>query len=33
MSPLGTVALYHDAWQSKHRDFSGVPLADDSSPA
>ena len=29
MSPLETVALYYDAWQTKHGDFSGVPLADD----
>ena len=26
---LETVALYYDAWQNKHGDFSEVPLADD----
>ena len=29
MTPLETVALYYDAWQNKHGDFSDVPLADD----
>lgn len=29
MTPLDTVALYYDAWQTKHGDFSDVPLADD----
>jgi hypothetical protein len=26
---LETVALYYDAWQNRHGDFSEVPLADD----
>ena len=26
---LETVALYYDAWQNKHGDFTEVPLADD----
>ena len=29
MTALETVALYYDAWQNKHGDFSDVPLADD----
>jgi hypothetical protein len=29
MTALETVALYYDAWQNKHGDFSEVPLADD----
>jgi ketosteroid isomerase-like protein len=29
MGPLQTVALYYDAWQNKHGDFTDVPLADD----
>lgn len=29
MTALETVALYYDAWQNKHGDFSAVPLADD----
>ncbi len=29
MTTLETAALYYDAWQSKHGDFSEVPLADD----
>jgi hypothetical protein len=29
MTALETVALYYDAWQKKHGDFSEVPLADD----
>ena len=29
MTPLQTVALYYDAWQNRHGDFSEVPLADD----
>ena len=29
MTTLDTVALYYDAWQNKHGDFSDVPLADD----
>ena len=29
MAALETVALYYDAWQNKHGDFSDVPLADD----
>jgi SnoaL-like protein len=29
MTPLETAALYYDAWQSRHGDFSDVPLADD----
>ena len=29
MTTLETVALYYDAWQNKHGDFSDVPLADD----
>ena len=29
MTALETVALYYDAWQNKHGDFSGVPLAED----
>ena len=29
MTPLETVALYYDAWQTKHGDFSDVPLAED----
>ena len=29
MTALETVALYYDAWQNKHGDFSEVPLAED----
>ena len=29
MTALDIVALYYDAWQNKHGDFSDVPLADD----
>jgi hypothetical protein len=29
MTALETVALYYDAWQNRHGDFSEVPLADD----
>jgi hypothetical protein len=29
MTALATAALYYDAWQNKHGDFSEVPLADD----
>ena len=29
MTPLQTVALYYDAWQRRHGDFSEVPLAED----
>jgi hypothetical protein len=29
MTALETAALYYDAWQNKHGDFSEVPLADD----
>jgi SnoaL-like domain len=29
MTVLETVALYYDAWQNKHGEFSEVPLADD----
>ena len=29
MTVLETVALYYDAWQNKHGDFSVVPLAED----
>jgi hypothetical protein len=29
MTALETAALYYDAWQNKHGDFSQVPLADD----
>ena len=29
MTALEIVALYYDAWQNKHGDFSDVPLADD----
>jgi hypothetical protein len=29
VTTLETVALYYDAWQNKHGDFTGVPLADD----
>jgi ketosteroid isomerase-like protein len=29
MTAQETVALYYDAWQNKHGDFSGVPLAED----
>lgn len=29
MTALETVALYYDAWQTKHGDFGEVPLADD----
>jgi hypothetical protein len=29
MTMLETVALYYDAWQNKHGDFSDVPLAED----
>ena len=29
MTPLDTVALYYEAWKTKHGDFTGVPLADD----
>jgi SnoaL-like domain len=29
MTTLETAALYYDAWQNKHGDFSEVPLADD----
>jgi hypothetical protein len=29
MTPLETVALYYDAWQTRQGDFSAVPLADD----
>ncbi len=29
MTELETVAVYYDAWKSKHGDFSDVPLADD----
>ena len=29
MTPLQTVALYYDAWQNRHGDFSEVPLAED----
>ena len=29
MTALESVALYYDAWQRKHGDFSAVPLADD----
>ena len=29
MTPLETAALYYDAWQNKHGDFTDVPLADD----
>jgi hypothetical protein len=29
MTALETVALYYDAWQNKHGDFSDVPLADE----
>jgi hypothetical protein len=28
MTPLETVALYYEAWQNTHGDFSDVPLAD-----
>ena len=28
-TPIETVALYYDAWQTKRGDFSNVPLADD----
>jgi hypothetical protein len=29
MTVLETVAVYYDAWQHKHGDFSDVPLAED----
>ena len=29
MTALETAALYYDAWQNKHGDFSEVPLAND----
>jgi hypothetical protein len=29
MTVLETVALYYDAWQNKHGDFSEVPLAEE----
>lgn len=29
MTVLETVALYYDAWQNRHGNFSDVPLADD----
>ena len=29
MTSQETVALYYDAWQNRHGDFSDVPLADD----
>jgi ketosteroid isomerase-like protein len=29
MTPAETVAIYYDAWQNKHGDFTDVPLADD----
>jgi len=29
MTALETAALYYDAWQNRHGDFSEVPLADD----
>ena len=29
MTALETAALYYDAWQNEHGDFSEVPLADD----
>jgi hypothetical protein len=28
MTPAETVAIYYDAWQNKHGDFTDVPLAD-----